>query len=68
MGQAVLTQAAGEHPLEHGFSVVLLTGLNDARLQGETGALIFEAQGVQLEISGTAKVQAGPDGWEIRLP
>ena len=68
LGQAVLTQAAGEHPLEHGFSGLILTGLHDARLQGETGTLIFEAQGVQLEISGTAEVQAGPDGWEIRLP
>ena len=73
LGQAVLTQAAGEHPLEHGFSVVLLTGLilprlNGPRLQGEKGALVFGAQGVQLEISGPAEVQAGPEGWTVRLP
>ncbi len=68
LGQAVLTQAAGAHPLEHGFSVVLLTGLSDARLQGETGALVFEAQGLRLQISGAAEVYAGPDGWTIRLP
>ena len=73
LGQAVLTRAAGEHPLEHGFSVVLLTGLtlprlNDARLQSEAGAIRFEAQGLQLQISGTAEVQARPDGWTIRLP
>ena len=67
LGQTVLTQAAGEHPLEHGFSSVLLTGLNDAHLRGEAGALVFEAQGVQLEISGGAEVQAGPEGWTIRL-
>ena len=68
LGQAVLTQAAGAHPLEHGFCMVLLTGLNDARLQSEAGALVFEAQGLRLQISGTAEVQAGQEGWTIRLP
>ena len=68
MGQAVLTQAAGEHPLEHGFSGLILTGLHDARLQSEAGAIRFEAQGLQLQISGTAEVQAGQEGWTIRLP
>ena len=68
LGQAVLTQAAGEHPLEHGFSGLILTGLTGARLQSEAGAIQFEAQGLQLRISGTAEVQTGQEGWTIRLP
>jgi hypothetical protein len=67
LGRAVLTQAAGTHPLMHGFSAITLTNLNDIQHELEGDVLHIRAQGFEFQATG-ADLQATADGWMVDLP
>jgi hypothetical protein len=61
-----LTRPAGAHPLFNGFREVVITGLEDARIEERDGTVAVRAEGIAGELKG-ARLERSGGGFTIRL-
>lgn len=67
LGNSVLTQGSGPHPMQGGFNSLTFSGLHGLRLYTDENTLHVEAQGVGIQIRGAYTAREEPDGWAIAL-